>query len=33
MARCKPLANIYDSAVNTFLCDNVVQNAVRDVFV
>ena len=32
MARCKPLANIYDGAVNTFLCDNIVQNAVRDVF-
>ena len=26
--RCKPVANIYDGVINTFMCDNIVQNTV-----
>ena len=28
VAKCKPVANIYDGALNTFVCDNIIQNFV-----
>ena len=28
VAKCKPVANIYDGALNTFVCENIIQNFV-----